>query len=298
MHFGSRNISECIDLINKSSACILWFSKSLVNCANITGSWGSRSDVSAALQLMCVDMWDTLKKSISLFSWGRVSPCHSCNRWSAAVSSRGPLGKVLVIPGCAPGGHTTVTSSTLLESWVWSCLELLKMFRKFAFLKLVTTPFFHSSIIWNLIPGVPGVSGFSGIWFIFSAKRAVLTGDTEQRHKQVKQKFQRWKGRVVCLRSNANARISKVQRLLFLHIEPGELISLLQFHYGKCWLQGRRAGAKCCCLSGPSWDIWRSFHALGFLASSRTQRQQLVNAAGGFFWLLFVAGILLKLTCH
>lgn len=65
---------------------------------------GSRSDVSAALWwavALLIDMWDTFKKSISTFSWGRVSPCHSCNRPWAAVSSRGPLWKMLGIPGRA-----------------------------------------------------------------------------------------------------------------------------------------------------------------------------------------------------
>lgn len=74
------------------------------------------------------------------------------------------------------------------------------------------------------------------------------SSNMEGRIKPARHKFQRWKWRVFCLRSNANAPISSVQRLPFLHIEPEDRISLLllQFDSRKCWLQGRQAAAKRC----------------------------------------------------
>lgn len=60
---------------------------------------------------------------------------------------------------------------------------------------------------------------------MFSAKKR--SSNTEGRLEQVRCKFWRRKGRLICSRLNANARFSRVQRLVFLNVEPEELISFL-----------------------------------------------------------------------
>lgn len=164
------------------------------------------------------------------------------------------LPKVLVVPGRArdtqlvgimgmKGNKTAENLLGYLEKFVFC----------FFFLTILSPTLSPPSMIYIVFNSGSTWSPWR-FWHLIYIFCKTSSSNTKGRHKQARHKFRRWKGSVICPRSNANAHISRVQRLLFLHTEPEELISLLllQFHYRKCWLQGRRAAAKYCCLSGPT----------------------------------------------